>query len=148
MEIIKHKDKYYLKTETGYKEVLASTDTSLKINSELNNDNSIKFQLPQPSQQFIEKYIESYNKGEVITDVLVEYDSYNKNMLPETGENINIMEYYPKVNPKDNTITIKKLKDSWNKEEVNELLFKIANYVQSDQQTADLLTNDWIKDNL
>ena len=30
--------------------------------------------LPQPSKQFIEKYIEEYNKGNIITDVLVEYN--------------------------------------------------------------------------
>ena len=31
MEIINHKGKYYLKTDTGYREVLATTDKSLKI---------------------------------------------------------------------------------------------------------------------
>lgn len=30
--------------------------------------------LPQPSQQFIEKYIEEYNKGNIITEVKVHYE--------------------------------------------------------------------------
>ena len=65
------------------KKIIATTDTSLKINSELSNSNSIKFQLPQPSQQFIEKYIESYNKGEIITDVLVEYEQTKLYIEPQ-----------------------------------------------------------------
>ena len=61
-------------SDCKFYKIIATTDTSLKINSELSNSNSIKFQLPQPSQQFITKYIEEYNKGNVITDVLVEYE--------------------------------------------------------------------------
>ena len=84
---------------------------------------------PQPSQQFIEKYIESYNRGKIITDVLVEYEEVN--IGPDLTKSLR---YYPdnltlklKVNPKDNTITIKKLKDSWNREEIVELLHKLNN---------------------
>ena len=115
MEIIKHKDKYYLKTETGYREVLATTDTSLMIEGKLwkTTTNS-----PQPSQQFIEKYIESYNKVEVITDVLVEYELH----IEHNGRINNETKMYEtlKINP-DNTINIKLSKDSWNKEEVIKL---------------------------
>ena len=46
------------------KKIIATTDESLN--------------LPQPSQQFIQKYIEEYNKGNIITDVLVEYDTRSK----------------------------------------------------------------------
>ena len=59
MEIINHKGKYYLKTETGYREVLATTDTSLYIHQkETISLPERVFYLPQPSQQFIQKYIE------------------------------------------------------------------------------------------
>ena len=98
--------------------VIATTDNSLQFHTdyhgEVTTDESKKcygHSLPQPSQQFIEKYIESYNKDEVITDVLVEYE-FNK--YPD----IHGVEIDLKVNPEDNTITIKKLKDSWNREEV------------------------------
>ena len=77
MEIINHKGKYYLKTETGYREVLATTDTSLKIDNPNYDIGRLAYiTLPQPSQQFIEKYIESYNKGREIKEVLVEYEEY------------------------------------------------------------------------
>jgi len=97
------------------KKIIATTDTALKIPLEnyygLGNVNH----LPQPSQQFITKYIESYNKGEVITDVLVEYeDLLLRNDKTNLVENKQVL----KVNPKNNTITIKKLKDSWNREEL------------------------------
>ena len=82
MEIINHKGKYYLKTETGYREVLATTDKSLEISNNLDynqllpNRKDFRFYLPQPSQQFIQKYIEEYNKGREIKEVLVEYEEY------------------------------------------------------------------------
>ena len=133
MEIINHKGKYYLKTETRYREVLATTNTSLLIDTYINQGDTVKgdliikrgsdyttglkgrINLPQPSQQFIQKYIEEYNnKGNIITDVLVEYEegkSYSGN------EGLIIKEWL-KINPKDNTITIKKVKDSWTREEI------------------------------
>ncbi len=112
--------------------IIATTDTSLKVKKEsfiqgfeqlhkyikINN-------LPQPPQQFIENYIESYNKGDVITDILIEYsykgEQYNENSTLNTN--------HPKVNPKDNTITIKKLKDSWNEEEVFKLMDDYQDYL-------------------
>ena len=84
-----------------FKKIIATTDASLA--------------LPQPSQQFIQKYIEEYNKGNVITDVLVEYElisneeyflnTINPDDVPYFDENL-------KINLKDNTITIKKVKDN------------------------------------
>ena len=93
------------------KKIIATTDTSLEIVSK--GINPVYEKLPQTSQQFIEKYIESYNKGDVITDVLIEYQQiaqYN------TGEPCLILKL-----DKNNTITIKKLKDSWSREEVSKL---------------------------
>lgn len=42
----------------------------------------------------------------------------------------------PVVNPKDNTITIKKLKDNWNREEVTEILLDRG------------ISKEWIEKNL
>ena len=114
-QIINHKNKYYLKTKNGYKEILSSTDVSLG--------------LPQPSQQFIDKYIEEYNKGNIITDIEVEYSpsSITIQTYSEQQINDNLKALTLKINPKDNTITIKKLKDSWNREEVFAVITTFAN---------------------
>jgi len=107
--------------------IIATTDTSLKFETIISicgNGNKTRGykSLPQPSQQFIEKYIESYNKGEIITDVLVEYNVTCYKLLCSSRYKLSIQCTSPsncefeilKVNYKDNTITIKKLKDSFN----------------------------------
>jgi len=127
-----------------FKKIIVTTDTSLKFRCKCCNGTSIIEEepcrtctsgytgnLPQPSQQFIEKYIEQYNKGNIITNVLVEYNIYDDqcdgfscgicNCDSTTEKLINEL----KINQKDNTITIKKLKDSWDREEVIELLTKL-----------------------
>ena len=118
------------------KKIIATTDSSLTLY--MGGYNMGK-SLPQPSQQFIQKYIEEYNKGNVITDVLVEYgiiyegrsyDLYNPDKL--------------KVNLKNNTITIKKVKDSWNREEI------LNDIEQAIIQGLDIgqYRDKWIKENL
>lgn len=91
--------------ENGYKnfikKIIASTDPLLN--------------LPRPSDSFIKKYCELGG----IENVMVEY----------TGEYYYSNEIFPltvKVAP-DNTITIKAVKDSWNREEVIELMRKAWN---------------------
>lgn len=60
-----------------YKKIIATTDTSLIENIEMiGTGSTYLFKLPQPSEQFIEKYIESYNKGTQIIDILVQYEEY------------------------------------------------------------------------
>ena len=154
MEIINHKGKYYLKTETGYREVLATTDTSLYIHQkETISLPERVFYLPQPSEQFIQKYIEEYNKGNVITDVLVEY-TFNDFKFMATLCTTKEKEYVLKINPKDNTITIKKVKDSWTREEVIELCrqaFIDGTYAGGfgpNEKTIDSETEKWIEENL
>ena len=121
--------------------IIATTDTSLKIDNPNYDIGKLAYiNLPQPSQQFIEKYIESYNKGEVITDVLVEYFN-NSDYNPSILDDIRL-----KINPKDHTITIKKLKDSWNREEVSNLIKLFANNYQ--YASNDIGYNKWIEENL
>ena len=109
------------------KKVIATTDTLLKIEINGNRGNllsdvSFDINLPQPSQQFIEKYIEEYNKGNVITDVLVEYEYLldDRTVLPY---------WNLKVNTKDNTITIKKLKETYTKEELCQILENLTFFI-------------------
>ena len=138
MEIINHKGKYYLKTETGYREVLATTDESLEPRNLYSNSGLFKTILPKPSQQFIQKYIEEYNKGNVITDVLVEYELIsNEEYFGNTvnpDENVPYFDEDLKINPKYNTITIKKAKDSYTREEVDRMLDE-----QASRTTAEMM---------
>lgn len=128
------------------KKIIATTDTSLLIEEvpkSLKQYSQFKDKsLPQPSQQFIEKYIESYNKGEIITNVLIEYKWLLTSELDKNNKYIEIDRL--KVNSKDNTITIKKLKESWNKEEIIELLHK---YEYRDTTYVDW-ESEWIEENL
>lgn len=127
------------------KKIIATTNTSLN--------------LPQPSPQFITKFIESYNKGNVISDVLVEYNCGDsqcslfgcKNHVGCKHENIQI----PKVNLKNNTITIKRLKENWNREELPEKIIelckkfqRIKNYNALDFDTNQTEFKQWISNNL
>lgn len=93
--------------KTEYK-VIASTDKSLG--------------LPQPSQSFIEKYISEYNKVNIIKEVMVEYNM----LIAHDNQGNKLIEYDLKIS-KDNTITISRVKDSWNKEEVIEFGLKCVN---------------------
>ena len=141
--------------------IIATTDTSLKVIIPRHNDFDSEYILPQPSQQFIEKYIESYNKGEVITDVLVEYEKnvemrqgYPKPSTANGKTEWNydkITSYNLKINPKDNTITIKKLKDSWNRKEIENKLNKLLRDYQNitHRKTSwSFDINKWIEENL
>ena len=59
------------------KKVIATTNTSLYTHQkETVSLPERVFYLPQPSQQFIQKFVEEYNKGREIKEVLVEYKEY------------------------------------------------------------------------
>ena len=102
-----------------WKKVIATTDKSL---SQTN-----RTEIPQPSQQFIKKFVEEYNRGNIITDVLVEYELIsNEEYFGNTVNPDDDVPYFDerlKINHKDNTITIKKVKDSYTKEEVENLIY-------------------------
>ena len=125
------------------KKIIATTDTSLTILS--TNSGRYVYQLPQ---SFIEKYVTEYNKGNIITDVLVEYVLEHDLRTSIKSEEFKEV---PKIN-KDNTITIKKVKDSWTKEEILEFLPKAMKYAcDKDSHLPhmfDLYANDWIEENL
>ncbi len=110
------------------REIIATTDSSLKISKSATGYTETRSRtfyseesLPQPSQSFIERYFEKYNKGEQITEVMVEYEP-----KPTYGNNGSVfpIEYQLKINSKDNTITIKPIKYSWSKDEVIQLCNK------------------------
>lgn len=132
------------------KKIIATTDTSIEIKSEQAGDNAWYNPYPKPSDSFISKYIEEYNKGNIITDVMVEYE------LKHTGWTEDQSEYtydeFLKINPKDNTITIKRIKDSWSREEVGFLIDKAVRpflaYAFSTEAARDEWLYNWLKENI
>ena len=110
------------------KKIIASTNENMYIL----HDNGVLGQgvtrFPQPSQAFIEKYVKQYNKGNIITDVLVEYGMSSTPINNTISIADYIHDFKPKVNSKDNTITIRKLKDSWSRDEVENLLWEIRDF--------------------
>ena len=85
--------------------------------------------LPQPSEGFLNKFVEEYNIGNIITEVLVEYvetDQVVKRFEGDEGYDSSMTTL--KVNPKDNTITIKKAKDSWTREEMDSHVIAFATW--------------------
>ena len=155
--------------------IIATTDKYITIDGydSSDEDSIVKCYLPQPSKEFIEAYIKAYNKGNIITDVAVEYENTVRNRFGEVHiQTINDGEEYIKttilissilkVNP-DNTINIKQSKDSWNRSEVVELCTKavIYGFEHSDEDNngnyddrdnnetlLDMFVENFIKENL
>ena len=145
---------YFVFKPENCKKIISSTCTSLG--------------LPQPSQQFIEKYIEEYNKGNVIKEVLVEVilnEWKSKDFKPVIFHDIDrLIEfgYNPKFNftfkkgglklDSQNQITIRKKKNVWYREEVIELLHKSlsCNVTSSEKLNKVFHTqlDKWIEENL
>ena len=176
--IFQHKNHFPI--SIGQRKIIATTDTSLLIDTYINQGDTVKgdliikrgsdyttglkgrINLPQPSKQFIQKYVKEYNKGNITTDVLVEYEiqrqcvkckTIRSHYLCKCGEQDNYENTLQlKINPKDNTITIKKVKDSYTKEEVVQLLIDCCVEISSidgklkSREPADLYK--WIKENL
>jgi len=85
------------------KKIIITNNSSLKI-KRLSSKNSScegihEYSLPSISKLFMNDYVSEYNKGNKIEEVLVEYCH-----LGGTGSG-----YIPKINPKDNTVIIKKI---------------------------------------
>lgn len=158
----------------NWKKIIATTDISLctqVFRKDGTPTSNYDFVLPQPSQSFIEHFVEQYNKGNIITEVMVEYESYHGintsiaeiNYVSGDGS-LNwkgiddLRDFKLKVNSKDNTITIKKVKDSYSREEVIELIkSSVAESHDWSRQNNDIhsigiiekrFLNKWIEQNL
>jgi len=120
------------------KKVIATTDTSLTIphkHKELPDWN-----LPSPSESFIKAYIEAYNNGNVIEDVLVEV---NIDLINEfsSGDTPTIFD----IKLKNNNIIIKKMKDSWTREE---MCSNMQQYMEYCKFLGYITPQQWIEENL
>lgn len=144
-----------LETKNNWYKVAATTDKTLfgrEVYSTIEdweNKKGFKQSYPQPSKSFIEKYVQEYNKGDVIEDVMVECE-FNDN-YGDVEIFLREPEYPLKVNSKDNTITIRAIKNSFTREELKETLVKAIVEIGSSVGLGDNLdtkANDWIKKNL
>ena len=129
------------------KKIIASTDISLG--------------LPQPSTAFIEKYINEYNKGNIIERVMVDYYKGHVNVYKESIPIDCKVSYFNEFGEfeglkvsKDNTITISKVKDAWSRAEVIALIDEAyqLGYNSPHSEIPDLEEmnelNHWISKNL
>lgn len=122
---------------SNLRKIIATTDKSITIDGYDSSDEEsiVKCYFPHLSKEFIEAYIKAYNKGNVITKVMVEYEDSHTSQSKTP---------YLKINP-DYTINIKPIKDSWTKDEVTSLLFK------QHSECAKLSWSEldqWVKENL
>lgn len=133
--------KYY-----SVKPIIAATDTSLKIHEfDKGVFKDLEYSLPQPSQQFIEQWIEEYNKGNTIIDIKVQYETRN---ISDYRGFFNFQKIL-KVNP-DNTINIKLPQPIiYTKEEVIKLIHSICSemYKRGIIYSPTSVDN-WLKENL
>lgn len=82
------------------------------------------------SDYFIAYYIEAYNRAKPITDVLVEYEN-------------DILKIHS-----NNAIFAKNLKDSWNREEVYDIVNSYLNYLIDPNSNKNLTGKEWLDQNL
>lgn len=139
------KDSSFFPNPNFCRRIIATTDESLTYTSPVNPFIE-NVRLPKPSDSFIKKYIEEYNAGKTITDVLVEYEKTQEpiNYHKDIFHNVERL----KVDS-DNTITIVKLKDSYSREEVKRML-EDSMYFGANWggKLTSKISNNWIKENL
>jgi len=125
-------DSDYWQRRPDYVKIIASTDARLG--------------LPCPSQDFLQKYRNEYNKGNAIINVMVEYDY---EYIPLSSPSHPKTRNFPIVKF-GNTIIIRKAKDTWSREEVLDLLTRC--WQQSANKTNDCANEKgfsaWVEDNL
>ena len=140
------------------KKIIATTDSSLrtKVRTMKQTDNLEVFLdwLPEPSQSFLEVYVREYNKGNVIKEVMVEYERDGIGFTHDKhGKEL---PWKLKVNPKDNTVTIRRVKDSWTREDVITSVLKMQHdygqykdtHIDADMREIAEWTDRWIEENL
>ena len=166
--IYKQETDKIFQTFNNSNKIIATTDKSLcrkvwkhtnkkskpyNIQSNIETTRLISVSFPRPSPEFVEVFIREYNKGNVIQNVMVEYDAYNRSTTWEYDK----PEIIKLKVDKNNYITITREKESWSREEVINLCRKIqdetAKYKRSCHYGPNLRelnewTDDWIEQNL
>lgn len=155
--------------------IIATTDSSLFTHQkETFTLPERVFYLPQIPQEFIEYYVEQFNKGNVISKVMVEYepkrwmnnpkltkeqDEQDFDLVKSTEDYDKYLNYGLKINS-DNTINIKPIKDTLKdiisknpeiREEVIRLIESASIFIQESLDfcaVSDEELKKWIEENL
>lgn len=147
--------KKFCDIQPWHKKIIATTDNSLVMKSDIVGGFKTDLCFPQIPQSFVEYFIKEYNKGNSITNVMVEHEEYAVGNYGMSDGEPTIDERL-KINPKDNTITIQKVKNNYNREEIEYLLHLIVNESHcgfdrvkqpNSNECADFV-NKWISRNL
>lgn len=152
---------------SNWLKVIATTDKALGLNKYdqqiVERWGNSKNQLPQPSEGFLDVYVDFYNRGKPITEVMVEYEEEffadskggfksekeRDDYVFRTGASHSCWSRKSlKINPKDNTITIHKCKDSWSRDEVHNLLMQAWINGQAKPDCHYTVREKWIEENL
>ena len=131
----------------GNKPIIATTDTSLRrMGADGIVDIALGLEISYIPESFIKYFIEEYNKGNVITKVMVEYVQVPNSVFIQVLEAPYIQ---LKINS-DNTINIKPIKNSWNREEhiANIKAFAKEFVANTDTAYKQAVIDKWIENNL
>lgn len=145
----------------GAKKIIATTDSSLWEHDDTVPYPKTRPALPQISQEFIEYFVEEYNKGNIITKVLIEYkEDVEQTKVKNSKIPFSVSKYHPDnsiytpvINP-DNTINIKSVEvKMYSREEVIKLMNKSIdigyNYCKNDRPVhTRTFIDKWIEENL
>jgi hypothetical protein len=121
------------------KKIIATTD-ELKL-KDISRPLGVYQILPSPSESFIKAYIEAYNNGNVIEDVLVECEEIIVQDAFKRRPDYNTY----RIKLKDNNIIIKKMKDSWTREE---MCSNMQQYMEYCKFLGYITPQQWIEENL
>lgn len=91
----------------------------IKYKEEVIVSNDPELDIARPSSLFLIKVVRQLNEGDPITEVMVECEQE----WAKVSFSLDI-KTTAKINPKDNTVAIKRVKDSWNREEVERLTYE------------------------
>ena len=137
------------------KKIIACTDSSLWEHDDTVPYPKTRPALPQLSKDFIQSFVDAYNRGTPIIEVLVEYEfpetiTVSKHLLL-TGSDEEWAERNAQAIPKisqDNTITIKQVKDTYTREEVVQLCEDAFTTGSFNTEISAITFNEWITNNL
>lgn len=118
---------------------LIQTLNENKHNRKIIATTDISLGLPQPSQSFIQAYIKAYNENKPITKVLVEMEVHTWQDVKGIEQACSL-----KVNS-SNEITIKKVKDSYTREELPSILQSYLDYCHFSEYITPM---KWLEENL
>lgn len=114
-EIINTGDWYY-DTEDNRIDQLREDELCMSYDRKIIATTNQVMRLPRLPKVFIEKFITTFNKDEYIEFAMVEYDEKRLNEDFSQTPVLVTIEYFPKVD-KGNHITIKRIKDTYTREE-------------------------------